>query len=69
MAIWKKAKYLGLGAGTILMLYWIVPRLVPQVEDPRTEDQIKAEHRVLAAYLQGRLPEWFVSENAHSDDT
>ena len=69
MAMWNKMKYLGLGAEILLMLYWIVPRLIPQVEAPRSEEQIKAEHRVLAAYLQGRPPEWFVPEDAHSGDT
>lgn len=48
------------GVVAVLALYWVGRHLIPRVEDPRSEDQIKAEHRVLVAYLLGRPPEWFV---------
>lgn len=56
-----RARSLVVGVGSILALYWIVPRLTsrlfPPVEDPRTEEQMNAEHRVLLAYLLGRPPD------------
>lgn len=59
-----RARSLVIGVGSILALYWIVPhltyRLFPPVEDQRTKEQMKAEHRALIAYLSGRPPEWFV---------